>query len=70
MGGPHGHPGGLLGAAAAAAAMSAAGAGPMGRSHCLGGIGPQVPPLEDDDVKGTGVNDDFTQIILLKLAKP
>ena len=54
MGGPHGHPGGLLGAAAAAAAMSAVGAGPMGRHHSLGGPGPPVPPLEDDDVKGMG----------------
>ena len=33
--------------------MSAAGAGPMGRPHGLGGPGcPPVPPLEDDDVKG------------------
>ena len=52
MGGPHGHPGGLLGAAAAAAAMSAAGSIPMGRPHSLGGGGPPVPPLDDDDVKG------------------
>ena len=52
MGGPHGHPGGLLGAAAAAAAMSAAGSIPMGRPHGLGGGGPPVPPLDDDDVKG------------------
>ena len=53
MGGPHGHPGGLLGAAAAAAAMSAAGSMPMGRPHGLGAGAPPVPPLDDDDVKGT-----------------
>ena len=52
MGGPHGHPGGLLGAAAAAAAMHAQGSIPMGRHHGLGG-GPPVPSLEDDDVKGS-----------------
>ena len=53
MGGHHGHPGGLLGAAAAAAAMSAAGSMPMGRPHGLGAGAPPVPPLDDDDVKGT-----------------
>ena len=62
MGGPHGHPGGLLGAAAAAAAMSAAGSVPhMGRPHGYGAGGPPVPPLDDDDVKGSWLNDDFTQ---------
>ena len=53
MGGPHGHPGGLLGAAAQmSAAMSAAGHQPMGRHPGLGAGGPPVPPLDDDDVKG------------------